>query len=66
MGVSRIPGDIRIDIGPRRRKPSPFPPRPALAAWEHLLKLVPNYRQAPVIRAEIKRMRAQLEKQEKK
>jgi len=32
MGVSRIPGNIRIDIGPRRRKPSPFPPRPALAA----------------------------------
>ena len=32
MGVSRIPGDIRIDIGPRRRKPSPFPPRPAPAA----------------------------------
>jgi hypothetical protein len=32
MGVSRTPGNIRIDIGPRRRKPSPSPPRPAPAA----------------------------------
>jgi hypothetical protein len=32
MGGSRIPGNIRIDIGPHGRKPSPFPPRPAPAA----------------------------------
>jgi hypothetical protein len=32
MGVSRTPDNIRINIGPRRRKPSPFAPRPAPTA----------------------------------
>jgi hypothetical protein len=53
MGVSRIPGNIRINIGPRRRKPSPFPPRPATAAcprgfpfynWIKRLRIVGIYR----------------------
>jgi hypothetical protein len=32
MGVSRIPGNRRINIGPHGRKPSPFSPRPAPTA----------------------------------